>query len=355
MDASIKLPDLKNNLFLLAAHRLPVPQVPVWFMRQAGRCDPEYKKLRERDGRPLEELFQDAYKSIEISLLPQRFGVDALIFFQDILTPLTAMGAPFIFRPGPVLEKPIRTLEQIRALTPIDPSSQLPFVGKAIRGLNQHLDKALPVIGFAGAPVTLACFLIAGQSPMSQMSEVHAWIDALPHAFEELLHRLTSMTIDYLNDQIDHGVHAVQLFESLGDAFSKPVYERFIQPTHERIFAEIRRTVPSILFVKECPYLDLMSQSGASVLGVGSCVDLRQAQAQLKGRMALQGNVDNQILCSGTFKEIEEAAEKCLDEGGGIGHILNLNHGILPATPLENVLHLIECVKKRRWNLNPAT
>ena len=170
-------------------------------MRQAGRTDPEYIALREADGRPLEELFGDVAQSIRVSLLPKRLGVDAIIMFQDILTPLAPMGAPFIFRPGPISE-PIQTLEQVHQLRLPDPATDLSHVGAILQGIHEELRGELPVLGFAGAPVTLAFFLLAGGSPHRQQKKILEIFEDHPKLVEPLLEKLTQMTIDYLNYQL---------------------------------------------------------------------------------------------------------------------------------------------------------
>ncbi len=335
---------LKNDLLLKVFNRVPVPRVPVWMMRQAGRSDPEYRKLRQSDGRPLEELFLDVEMSLRISLLPERFGVDAIIMFQDILTPLAPMGAGFRFIPSPVLDEPIRTAEQVRGLHRPDPESELSHVGELLRGLQNALQGSLPVLGFAGAPMTLAFFLIAGKSPNLQVPEILSFIEENPVLADNLLNLLTDLTIDYLNYQISSGVHAVQLFESFADVFPRPFYERYVQQTHERIFASLDTKTPAILFARECTHLDLMAKSGATALSLGNCIDLGEARQQFP-ELVLQGNVDNRVLRDGNPEEITESTRKCLKQTGGVRHILNLNHGLLAETPFENVLHFVECAK----------
>lgn len=347
----------KNDLLLRAARRLPVERVPVWMMRQAGRSDPAYRALRKRAQLPLERLFRDVDRAIEISLLPQRIGVDAIVMYQDILTPLTPMGAHFRFAPGPVLAEPIRTRAQVEALSPVHPPSQLKFVGKILNGLRQKLDGDLPVIGFAGAPLTLAFFMVAGKSPMNQGNgvsdearRVFQLMREEPRLFHNLLKRLTQMTIDYLNYQISEGAQAVQLFESVADGIDRASYETFVQPYHEHIFAELNSSAISILFTRECPYLDLMLNSGADVLSVGTCVNLAEAQVQAAEEAAFQGNVDNKVLRDGTIDDITAAVDRCLRQGGKIGHILNLNHGLHRDTPFENVKHFVEAGKTYVWD-----
>ena len=352
----------ENDLLLRAARRLPVERVPVWLMRQAGRSDPAYRALREKIDLPLERLFrtipcsfsdQEIEWAIEISLLPKRIGVDAIIVYKDILTPLCPMGVHFRFAPGPVLDSPIRTRAQIEGLQPLnDPASQMAFTGKIISGLRGVLGGELPLIGFAGSPLTLAFFMVAGTSPMAVSGEgsnaaraVFQMMDEEPGLFHELLQCLTQMTINYLNYQISEGVQIVQLFESIADQIDRPRYETFVQPYHEQIFAALEPNTPSILFAKECPYLSLMLESGADVLSVGRCVDLAEAQREAKGKVAFQGNVDNAILRDGTRDEITDAVNACLRSGGKVGHILNLSHGLYRDTPFENVKHFVKVAK----------
>lgn len=353
----------KNDLLLRAARRLPVERVPVWMMRQAGRSDPAYRALREKIDLPLERLFrtipcsyseQEIEWAIEISLLPKRIGVDAIIVYKDILTPLCPMGVHFRFVPGPVLDTPIRTQAQIESLRPLnDPASQMAFTGKIISGLRETLEGELPLIGFAGSPLTLAFFMVAGTSPMAAgggvsntADTVFQMMDEEPEVFHELLQRLTQMTINYLNYQISEGVQVVQLFESIADQIDLPRYETFVQPYHEQIFAALDPSAPSILFAKECSYLSLMLESGADVLSVGKCVDLAIAQKEAKGKVAFQGNVDNDILRDGTCDDIMAAVNYCLQSGGKVGHILNLSHGLHRDTPFENVKHFVKVAKE---------
>ena len=339
------MPSIKNDRLLRVLNHLPVDRVPVWLMRQAGRTDPEYCQLRKKDGRALEELFEDPEIAIKISLLPKRLGVDAIIMFQDILTPLTPLGADFRFAPGPVLEKPVRTLAQVKTLRRLDPEKQLQTVSQILKGLNAELNGELPVLGFAGSPMSLAFFMIAGSSPNRKLDEVLTFVEEQPGITQFLMERLTEMTVDYLNFQIASGADAVQLFESFAEVIPLEIYKKFVQPTQEKIFSTLAPSAPSILFTKESPHLDLMLQSGASALSVGNCIDLTEAKKQ-SPEMIFQGNVDNRILAEGTQEEITEAVQKCLEQGERKNHILNLNHGLLERTPFENVQHFIDAAKE---------
>ncbi len=336
---------IKNDRLLRVLNHLPVDRVPVWMMRQAGRTDPEYNQLKKNDGRALEKLFADPEIAIKISLLPKRLGVDAIIMFQDILTPLTPAGAGFHFAPGPILEKPVRTMAQVKALRAFDPEVHLQSVSQILKGLNAELKGELPVLGFAGSPMSLAFFLIAGRSPNQKLAEVLAFIEEQAEISQALLDWLTVMTVDYLNFQIASGAHAVQLFESFADVIPLEIYKKFVQPTHEKIFSALATTAPSILFTKESPHLDLMLQSGASVLSVGNCIDLAYAQKQAP-EMIFQGNVDNKTLADGTKEDITQAIQKCFEQTGRKNHILNLNHGLLERTPFENVQHFVNAAKE---------
>lgn len=346
------LPQLANDLLLRAVNRQPVPRVPVWLMRQAGRSDPAYLAYRESAGLGLYELFRSPEHAVPISLLPRRIGVDAIIMFQDILTPLTPLGADFGFAPGPILNEPIRSASQAVALKPYDVPRELGFVGKTITDLLKELDGALPLLGFAGAPFTLAAFLIEGKSPSPGMQPVLEFAANEPESFGALLDVLTEVTIAYLNYQIDQGVHAVQLFESIGDRIPPDLYDRHAQPSHERIFSALRPHVPGILFVKGSPCPEKMLLSGAGVVSIGEQTPLA---AVLDKGGVVQGNVDNGLLAGGTPDEVEAAVRACIRAGGGVGHILNLGHGILAETPFENVQRFVQAARSVEFDVTSST
>ena len=336
---------LKNDRLLRILNHLPVDRVPVWMMRQAGRTDPEYRMLRKIDGRPLEKIFSDVETSIKISLLPKKLGVDAIIMFQDILTPLSPTGTVFQFSPGPVLSEPVRTMNQIKSMRELDSEKQLRTVGQIIKGINAKLNGELPLLGFAGSPMSLAFFMIAGSSPNQKHKEILEFIKDNPAFTQALLERLMEITVNYLNYQISSGVHAVQLFESFADLFSIELYEKYIQPAHENIFSSLNSNTPSILFTKESTHLEHMLQSGAKVLSVGNCIDLEAAKKKAP-EMIFQGNVDNKIIADGSKEEITKAVEKCFAETNRKNHILNLNHGLLERTPFESVQHFVNVAKE---------
>ncbi len=337
---------MTNDLFLRAVRRERTERPPIWLMRQAGRFDPEYRALRDRSNLPLEDAFENPELAAEISLLPRRFGVDAIIYFQDILTPLSPMGARFIYRPAPFLQTPIRTAADVDKLKRFDAKQELQHVTKTLKFVSTELAGALPLLGFAGAPLTLAFFLIEGQSPGRDPVNARAFLKSNELLCHRLLDQLTDMTIDYLNLQIDAGAQAVQLFESIADLITPEQYRTFAQPYHVKIFTALQRRVPTILFVKEQPFVDLMATSGADVLSVGSCVDLKEAMHRYGHRVAFQGNVNNHLLAQGPTHKIVEAVQACVRAGGGRGHILNLNHGLLKNTPVDHVRCMIDAVQQ---------
>ena len=333
----------RNDLLLRAMAGEQVPRPPVWMMRQAGRADPEYLAYRERVGHSLYDLFRDPAHAVPITLLPQRFGVDALILYQDILTILEPMGAVFHFTPGPTLEKPFVAPDDLTSLRPFDPAEELAFVGKSIAGVLDAVQGELPLLGFAGSPFTLAAFMLEGGSPGTGIPKTLAAAKDYPTQFAALLDGLTEMTIDYLRYKAACGVHGVQLFESVGHVIPRDVYETYAQPTHQRIAEALRGVVPFMLFVRDSPYVDLMAQSGADVLSLGAGVHLGEVLAQ--GSFVVQGNVDNRLLLEGTEAQVAQAVRDCVAQTGGRRHILNLSHGLLPNTPFANVLAFVEAAR----------
>jgi uroporphyrinogen decarboxylase len=334
-----------NDLLVRAARGEHTVRTPVWLMRQAGRYDPEYQRIRAEAGLELEDLFHRPDHAATITVLPMRFGVDGAILFQDILTPLAPLGTPFVFRPGPVLDSPVRTPKDVERLEPFDVREQLAFVPESIERVLDLLDGEAPLIGFAGAPWTLAAFLIEGGSPSKSDGHVAAFIRNHPEAAHRLLSLLASMTGDYLRMQIESGVHMLQLFESCADLLSPQAYREFALPYQQQVFEHIGGEVPRIIFAKGTVDPQDLLASGAEVLSVSEKADLRQLRNALPQTVALQGNVDNMLLRDGPIDAIEHAVRDCIDAGGSRGHILNLGHGILKDTPLEHVIRFIETAK----------
>ncbi len=331
-----------NDLFERAARGEETPRPPVWLMRQAGRTDPAYNALRKREDKPLEELFCDSQLSAEISLLPKRLGIDAIIFFQDILTPLAPMGCPFVFRPGPVTESCIKNAAQVETLTTYDVAQELPFVGETLRLVRDELDGEMPVLGFAGAPLTLATFMIEGKSFGERVDSTLQFLGETPEAMHALLDKLTQMTIDYLKYQIESGAYAVQLFESVAYLLTAEVYEEFALPYHQRIFEALRGLAPTIIFARAWGNVLDLDASGADILSIDSGLSIADARAIVGESRVIQGNLSNRLLCEGSFDQIEEAVRGVVASGGRRGHIFNLDHGLLRETPYENIEFLMK-------------
>lgn len=334
-----------DTLFMRAARGKKTERTPVWLMRQAGRTDPKYLKTRERAGLPLEELFRHPGYAAEISLLPRRFGVDAIIYYQDILTPLGPMGAPFVFRPSPVLEQPITDVRDLDRLGLFEMKEKVPFIGEIFDRVQNELQGELPVLGFAGAPFTLAVFLLEGGSFGERLDKTSQWMKEHPRPLHHLLDLLTQMTIEYLRYQILSGAAAVQLFESAAFLLTAEQYEAFALPYQQRIFAALRGTAPTIQFAREWNDLAPLDAAGADIISLPSSVSIAAARERLGQNRVFQGNVDNGLLVRGTRQEIVKAVRACVASGEHRGHIFNLSHGLLRETPPEHVQLVVETVR----------
>ena len=334
--------EYRNNSLLHAADGQRTERVPVWLMRQAGRYDPRYLRLKEKSGMTLYQLFRHPRLAAEISLLPRELGVDAIIFFQDILTLLAPMGAEFIFDNGPRLSHP---LPDYLSLKHCDVAETLSFVGDTLDLLNEELAGELPVLGFAGAPLTLAAFLLEGGSPGHKASRLMAALRTEPQRLRVLLQKLTRATCDYLNYQIEHGVVGVQLFESVAHLLSPEVYEDFALPCHQEIFSALDPSAITIMFARDFYDLHLVRRSGAKVISLPSGIDIATARQELGSETIVQGNVSNHLLLHGKAQAIKEEVRTCIAAGEKRGHILNLSHGVLPGTPYDNVRCFVETAK----------
>ncbi len=335
----------RNDLFERAARGESTPRPPIWLMRQAGRTDPQYNALRERDGRPLEALFSDPDAAAEVSLLPKRIGVDAIIYFQDILTPLGPAGCPFVFRPGPVTAAPIRDAADVTAIHKYDVADALPFIGQTFRSVLHALDGELPVLGFAGAPVTLAVFMIEGKSFGDSAENALAFFKDQPQAARRLIRTLTDITIDYLEYQIESGAFAVQLFESAAYLLPPELYRDLALPTHQRIFDALRGRAPTIMFARDWGNVADLDASGADVLSLPSSLTIAEARKIVGADRVVQGNLSNRLLCNGPMDIVEREARAIVESGGRRGHIFNLDHGLLRETPFEHVKHLVQFIR----------
>jgi uroporphyrinogen decarboxylase len=325
----------RKELFLRACRGEPLPRVPVWMMRQAGRYLPEYRELRAKHG--FLEVCKTADLAVEVSMQPfRRLGVDAIIVFSDILIPAEAMGLPLeLGDAGPNLPEPVRSLEAVRKLRQFDPETETGFLMEAIRRIVRTAGPEVPVLGFAAAPWTLACYMVEGKTKEG-FAKVKEFLYAEPATFRELLSRIAQATIGYLNAQIAAGAAAVQLFDTWCGELALPEYRAFALPAVQEVISALRGTVPVIYYTKASHHLlSAVTQSGADVLSCDWRVNLAELRATVGAKIALQGNLDPAVLFS-PQEHIRETTRGILAQLGGVGHILNLGHGILPATPIEN-------------------
>lgn len=334
-----------NDRFLRACRREPVDRTPIWLMRQAGRYLPEYRALRERYD--LLTICRTPDLAVEVTLQPlRRFDLDAAILFSDIMIPLRGMGIEFDIREniGPVLANPVRDAEAARALRVLQPAAEVSFVLETIHLLRRELDGKLPLIGFAGAPFTLASYIIEGRSSR-ELLRTKTMMYTNPSAWHTLMTTLADSMAAYLRAQIDAGAQAVQLFDSWVGALSPNDYRRYVLPYSKKIFEALGETnAPSIHFgTGTATLLELMRLAGGDVIGIDWRMPLDQAWARL-GEVALQGNLDPAVLLT-TPDVVTEQARRILEQARGRrGHIFNLGHGILPETLIGNVERLIEIV-----------
>jgi len=326
----------KKELFLRACRFEPVDRVPVWMMRQAGRYLPRYQAVRTQHS--FLEICKTPALAAEVSIEPYRvLGVDAIIVFSDILIVAEAMGMPLdVPDSGPVLSNPVRDQEAVRRLRDFDPEQETRFVGDAIRVIAREAGPTVPVIGFAAAPWTLACYMIEGQT-RGDVSRAKQMLHEEPGIVCDLLKRIASVTANYLKAQVAAGAAAVQLFDTWAGELASEEYDEFALPATQAVFEALRVPgVPKILFARgSARHLEGMAQTGASVLSVDWQTDLGEARRRLGTRVALQGNVAPSILLEDEAAA-RRAAREAIEKTGGVGHILNLGHGILPRTPVAS-------------------
>ncbi|HEU4365446.1 MAG TPA: uroporphyrinogen decarboxylase [Candidatus Krumholzibacteria bacterium] len=336
-----------NDRFLRACRRQPVDRPPLWVMRQAGRYLPEYRELRQRAD--FLTLCKTPELAAEASLQPiRRFGFDASIVFSDILIPVEAIGCPLNFDPGPRLATPIRTRAQVNALSAAPMEEVVPYVGQAIALLRRELDGKVPVIGFCGAPFTLAAYMVEGEGRQG-FGEVKKMMFREPSTLTHLLEKLADGMADYLNFQIRSGAQALQIFDSWAGILSREDYRAFALPAVQRLVRGVKRgDAPLIYFAPAAGHtlVDAI-ETGADVLGVCWRTPLDEARRLTDGRVALQGNLDPHVLFAAPAA-VREKAGAVLDAAGDApGHIMNLGHGILPETPIASVEALVETVAAR--------
>ncbi len=337
-------PGLAQSAFLKAARGEPTPHTPVWFMRQAGRSLPEYLKLREGVG--MLESCMRPDMVVEITLQPvRRYGVDAAIFFSDIVLPLKAVGVDLDIKPGigPVVAHPVRTLADIEAIPDLTPE-HVPFITEAVSGLVAELG-ATPLIGFAGAPFTVASYLVEG-GPSKEHAKTKAMMFGAPDVWDALMRKIAAMAATYLEVQVAAGASAVQLFDSWAGALTPADYRASVMPHSTRVLAAAGELgVPRIHFgVGTSNLLGLMGEAGADVVGVDWRTPLASA-VPLVGDRAVQGNLDPTLVFAPTEVMTARAAEVIEAGRAARGHIFNLGHGVIPSTDPDQLARLTEFVQ----------
>ena len=326
-----------SGRLLRACRREPVDATPVWFMRQAGRSFAAYRALRERYG--ILELAKTPDLCAEVTLMPVReLGVDGAVVFADIMLPLEPLGAVLRIEPelGPIIERPIRSAADVEALREFNPA-EVSFTLDAIRIVRRELDGKAAVIGFSGAPFTLACYLIEGR-PSRDYAQAKAFMYREPEAWHDLMERLATMVGTYLRAQVDAGAEVVQLFDSWVGALGPVDYVEYVQPHVRRIFASLG-DVPTIHFGTGAgALLELMADAGGDVIGVDHRLSLADAWRRVGSERGIQGNLDP-ARCLAGWEATEAGARTVLAEAAGRpGHVFNLGHGVLPETD-PTILH----------------
>ena len=341
------LSPIDDSLFMRAARRLPVERTPVWFMRQAGRVLPEYRAVREKLS--LIEITRRPDLCAEVTLQPvRRFGVDAAILFSDIMHPLIGAGVDLdiVEGVGPVIKSPIRRAADVAALRPLEPLSDLPYVFETIGLLRRELGDNTPLLGFAGAPFTLASYLIEGKSSRD-FARTKALMYSDSIVWASLMEHLTEMVITHLRAQLAAGADAIQLFDSWVGCLSPREYVTYVQPYTRRIFTELADLGAPLLHfgVNTATLLEHMRDDGGTVIGVDWRLPLDEAWARLGNRVGIQGNLGPAILFAPPAivrREVNDVLDRA---AGRHGHIFNLGHGLLPGTPLDGVYAAVDAVR----------
>lgn len=339
--------------FLRACRRLPVDATPVWFMRQAGRYMPEYRAIREKYS--LLEIVRQPELAAEVTLQPvRRLGVDAAILFADILLPVIPMGLDLEFAKGegPVIGHPVRSIEDVNRLRLVDADTDLGEVMEAIRLVRRELDGKLPLIGFAGAPFTLASYMIEGGASRDYRL-TKTLMYSQPDIWSALMERLAQVLSAYLQAQVRSGAEAVQLFDSWVGNLGPQDYARYVLPYSQKVLKDLEATgVPVIHFgTGTATLLELMKQAGGSVIGLDWRIPLDLGWELLGKDIAIQGNLDPAALFS-PLPVLKQQVNDILERAHGcLGHIFNLGHGILQGTPVENVRAVVDMVHEFKVNI----
>ena len=333
----------RSDRFLNACRGEPVDTTPIWIMRQAGRYLPEYRAVRARHS--FLDVCHQPELACEVTLQPiERLGVDAAILFSDIMIPLEGMGCRIAFDPGPVFAEPVRTAADVDRLRPVEPEQDVPFVLDAVRLIRRELDGKVPLIGFSGAPFTLAAYMVEGKGSRN-FENLKKMMYAAPDVYRALMDKVTDTVIRYLNAQVAAGAQALQVFDTWGGILSPADYAAYVLPYSRRVIAGLDRSVPVIHFVKGCGLLlDLVRQAGGDVLGIDWHIDLADAIGQVGDAFSVQGNLDPTVLLGPESLVRERAAEIVAKGRRARGHVFNLGHGILPMIPPENAEALVDAV-----------
>ena len=336
-----------DSRFIRACKAQPVDRTPVWFMRQAGRYMAEYRAVRKKHS--LIEICKKPELAAEVTITAaEAIGVDAAIIFADLLLPLEVMGLPFHFEAGegPVIEKPIRTKEDIAILC-TDRAAELGYVAEAIRVVCKHFGNKLPMIGFCGAPFTLASYMIEGGGSRNYV-HTKKMMYSSPAAWDELMTKLVAVTSEYAAEQVRAGADTIQIFDSWVGCLSVEDYRRYVLAHVTDLVKRLQKTgVPIIYFgTDSATLLPSMKETGAEVVGLDWRIPLDRGWGLMNFQGAVQGNLDPVVLFA-DWKEIQPRAEDILRRAAGRpGHIFNLGHGILPETPVENVKRLCKFVQE---------
>ncbi len=343
--------------FLMACRKEPTPYTPIWLMRQAGRYMKEYRAFRKKYS--FLEMCKNPELAAQVTLQPvEKFNLDAAIIFSDILIPLEPMGVEFEFAKGegPVFHHPLRERKDVEKLRVIDPEEEIPFLMKAIQIVRKELEGKIPLIGFSGAPFTLASYIVeGGHSKNYILTKNLMYQDRL--TWDALMEKISEVLILYLNAQIRSGVQALQMFDSWVGCLSPGDYEEYVLRYSKKVMDGVGRSVPLIHFAtSSSALLELMKRAGGDVIGVDWRVNIGEAWARIGYDVAIQGNLDPVVLF-GPVGLIEKKVKKILDTvGGRPGHIFNLGHGLLPNTPPDHVAALVDMVheySERRSDLSP--
>ena len=344
-----------ESQFVKACKLQPVDRTPVWFMRQAGRYMPEYRAVRKQYS--LIEICQKPEVAAEVTITAaEALGVDAAIIFADLLLPLEVMGLPFRFSAGegPVIEKPLRTKEDIRRLR-TDRAADLGYVSDAVRLVCKHFGEGLPVIGFCGAPFTLASYMIEGGGSRNYV-HTKKMMYSSSAVWDELMRKLVAVVSEYAAQQVHAGADVIQIFDSWVGCLSVEDYRRYVLPRTTELVKALQRTgVPIIYFgTDSATLLPSMRETGAEVIGLDWRIPLDDGWGSVGFDCAVQGNLDP-VLLFAEWKELKLRAQDILRRAAGRpGHIFNLGHGILPETPVENVKALAKFVQEHSTRVIPA-